>query len=385
MANTPPRDEPFEVRDTGTRKGLGCFATRDIEPGEIVLVDETPIYWNDDIVKDEKVDRWLNMYRHLNRDLRHAWASLTHSNKLELRSKYEASLRRQRPDGSYLTDRERERFAHLFMIVECNCFASIGTMAALYFKAARFNHSCDPNVWYENNMPSCWIGRAMRHIAKGEEMCISYINVHKSTLSRQFAIRRKWGFNCDCPKCVGGVDSYTASLEAALDAVKNVEADRTKPVPTFDVNAGVTKSARQVRKRAELLMEIVSIQPVSESTSRRKELVFALWEGCIFHRRYFQHLISDAEGRNRLEAAYHLEQDRDYILTAWDVAVTIWNRPHSSKWPLPLSMPLATSLELVSMLRSIRKDVRAVRRAYSSHGFESNPGEPQEENEHGNQ
>jgi SET domain len=79
---------------------------------------------------------------------------------------------------------------------------------AMYSMACKMNHSCDPNViliyrrraGFGRNYPLVASVVALRDIAAGEEMTISYIDADASYADRQQALRH-YGFVCQCLKC----------------------------------------------------------------------------------------------------------------------------------------------------------------------------------------
>jgi len=77
--------------------------------------------------------------------------------------------------------------------------------AALYRLQSACNHSCDPNAevtFPQNN--NCLALVALRDIAAGEEICISYLEEcqrSRSRHSRQKHLRENYVFLCQCDKC----------------------------------------------------------------------------------------------------------------------------------------------------------------------------------------
>lgn len=133
-------DFPFEVRDAGDC-GLGCFATRDIKPGEIVLVDDSPIIIAHGDVHN-MCDQLVRCYENLDETDQKEWRSLSahvRENRLEM---YRWSYRRKRPDGTPLFKEEPDFYAILHMQFDSNSFDICNTnLSALYLLASRFNHS----------------------------------------------------------------------------------------------------------------------------------------------------------------------------------------------------------------------------------------------------
>lgn len=72
----------------------------------------------------------------------------------------------------------------------------------VYYLPSRINHSCIPNVHYEYN-PAIQRGtfHAIKDIAKGEELYISYINGGSRLKSWRQPKLDLWGFVCTCAAC----------------------------------------------------------------------------------------------------------------------------------------------------------------------------------------
>lgn len=69
--------------------------------------------------------------------------------------------------------------------------------------ASYFNHSCGPNI-EKQRVGRVWEFRAGRDIAKGEELCITYLSGEERKLSRgkrMLTLKRNWGFECGCDRC----------------------------------------------------------------------------------------------------------------------------------------------------------------------------------------
>ena len=73
----------------------------------------------------------------------------------------------------------------------------------LYTVAAAINHSCDPNCYQTFDLYSgaTLSIRASRDIKKGEEICIAYIDIGKSTSMRRRELSSLYGFHCSCRRC----------------------------------------------------------------------------------------------------------------------------------------------------------------------------------------
>ncbi|KAI1114968.1 hypothetical protein F5Y14DRAFT_450588 [Nemania sp. NC0429] len=337
MSDISVSDEPFVVRDAG-HKGKGCFASRDIKAGETVLATYTPIVWKDGNRDwDRRVDTFIDLYDNLEEHEKQEWAALNSRHSCGAVERYNESLTRQRPDGSYLTEEQRRRFISLFLAADTNSFETADfnmngraddreDSVALFLKASRFNHSCDPNVTYIcYTKRNRWVGRATRDIAKGEELFISYVPTHDLRKDRLVMTNQAWNFNCDCAKCGERLDTYTASLQTARDLATGVGGGRSRP-PTYEDDADAM--ARQVHDRIELLKRIVSQGGETyEDQCRRRELTFAVWDAAVFHRNWFLYW-RDRGAQKSEEAIKHLGLDRDCCVEALEAARAAWPVGH---------------------------------------------------------
>ena len=85
---------------------------------------------------------------------------------------------------------------------------TIDAGSAVFETGHRCNHSCAPNVTYSNSGasdPSALVFRALRPIAKGEPLQVSYLTSHDllapGIVRRQILAKRK-SFECACGRCV---------------------------------------------------------------------------------------------------------------------------------------------------------------------------------------
>ncbi|KAI1813413.1 SET domain-containing protein [Poronia punctata] len=323
LSTTVNHQEPWELKPAGENKGLGLFATRDVKAGEVVLSDWTPILINNRTLTTE-INDIIRRYRNMQEDIQKSWRELSLYEHPGRVAKIVKRLRRwQGPDGSKLDEEELDLVLRLVLIYYSNGFEAKPNVSGVFLDASRFNHSCDPNVWYETNTRyGRWIGRASRNIKKGEEFTVVYLPCHASREEKQAETRETWGFDCDCPKCTGGLDEYTASLEEACAIENFVETGRGKKPTVYSDD--VDDIERQLSRRVELLREIVKkLDNSDKEKARHKELVYALWDNAFFY--YHLYVTKGREGeqvRSDLEA---------YVATlreALDVARTVWAEGH---------------------------------------------------------
>lgn len=74
--------------------------------------------------------------------------------------------------------------------------------------ASLINHSCDPNSVMTFDGQSLSV-RALKGIAKDEELTISYIDNTNPTHKRQDELTERYFFKCECTRCV----SYSESQD----------------------------------------------------------------------------------------------------------------------------------------------------------------------------
>ncbi|KAJ2989231.1 hypothetical protein NUW58_g3576 [Xylaria curta] len=251
---------------------MGAFATRDILPGEIVLVDFTSIViTNGHIAKD--CYQIAERYEELEEEEKQEWRNLAGFPWNSRANHYRTIYNLPRPDGLVLPE-NGEFYTLLNLQFDCNTFAISDAKSALFLKASRFNHSCDPNVWYENSeVEGRWVGRANRHIKQGQELFISYLPNHNPLDGRQKEASN-WGFICDCDKCLEMPDEYTASLQEARDIANGIEPDRGWVPPSHGNTVAAMED--QLRRRVTLLREAYDkMWGAKMDDAYGKELVFA--------------------------------------------------------------------------------------------------------------
>jgi hypothetical protein len=81
--------------------------------------------------------------------------------------------------------------------------------AAIFPHAARFNHCCNPNACFTWNAAiEKETIHVMKDVAAGEEITLSYCDMIHDKPSRSYELKH-YGFECDCPACVGDEDDET--------------------------------------------------------------------------------------------------------------------------------------------------------------------------------
>ncbi|KAI0172222.1 hypothetical protein GGR52DRAFT_591937 [Hypoxylon sp. FL1284] len=250
----------IEIRES-PGKGLGIFATRDIERGERLFRDTALISLNE--VEDSSV-WWKHLYQKF-RDL-----------SLEDQSKY-LSLSwtsNQLTDGldpirDYLafdfgfkdqTLESETQFVVKLMVIYSMNSTELGPGAehgsGVFPTYARINHSCVPNAQWEYIHDSRAVEACPNRLIKaGEEITISYIPLAKPIRVRapQLAV---YSFQCDCAACEGpGSADSNRQRETmqVIDAIFELHRDPEAELPGVFIPDGFTIPEQDGEDYASLL------------------------------------------------------------------------------------------------------------------------------------
>ncbi|PVI03286.1 SET domain-containing protein [Periconia macrospinosa] len=172
-------------------KGIGVFATRALEPGDIILAEPAIIKIEPPDFRDGAAYP-LNSIESL---LYSAFDTLSEEKQAEVMSLH-----------AHLTPDEenQDKDSHMLVpIFRSNAYIVGKTLSelGLFPKGARINHSCRPNssqVWIDKIGKR--VVRAVRPIAEGEEIFATYIPLLRDQKSRQQRLDQ-YGFKCTCSAC----------------------------------------------------------------------------------------------------------------------------------------------------------------------------------------
>lgn len=114
------------------------------------------------------------------------------------------------------SDWSTQRAFEILSACENNCFGiwqdgkKLELARSLCVPASFFNHSCFPNVARVSSGRSFKF-YAIRNVPQGEALGFSYIDptMHKSERRLHLST---WGFKCECPRCEGPEDLFSAML-----------------------------------------------------------------------------------------------------------------------------------------------------------------------------
>ncbi|KAF1317720.1 putative set-domain transcriptional regulator protein, zn-binding site, partial [Globisporangium splendens] len=192
----------------------GYIATRDLEPGTQVLVEQVYVPWPDDVEQSDPSFFIATLETILSReDYKDIMQHLGHLHPQQLnelpdellaagREKYGELLTQLRRDFQHLELSEDALLQNVFAM-QCNAFDS-----GVFLYNAMFNHDCNPNcVKFTPESTANGISevRVAKKILKGEALTISYLYPREqSRENRQQNLREQFGFVCICELCRRG-------------------------------------------------------------------------------------------------------------------------------------------------------------------------------------
>ena len=163
---------PYIVQES-PGKGRGIFATRFIHQGELILHDKPFL----SILKPYNRQNVLSTFERMPLHQRRWYMQLSCPD---------------RHDDVTLTD--------VIRIFEANCF-NLGSSAAMFPTATRFNHSCLANTYYSwSDSLNSMVFHAMVSIPGGSELTICYGRPFRTCQERRSELRI-YNFHCRCLAC----------------------------------------------------------------------------------------------------------------------------------------------------------------------------------------
>jgi len=164
---------------------------------------------------------------------------------------------------------------------------SIGIAFDPFLGAA--NHSCEPNVAVIMSGRSASM-RALRPIAKDEEITVSYIDDRNPYETRQAQLRERYRFTCSCRKCVShdyydqSGPNYSKPEPSTFTKLDHARSDHTAPQAAIKICTDILRSRLSLPKpppitaepyagaRTELigrLLEIDDLLPALRHSAKR--------------------------------------------------------------------------------------------------------------------
>lgn len=183
----------FEVREVES-KGLGMFAVRDIDKGELII-SERPIFTHrlslENVVRHSGEGKFFEIQ---------AVEGLSPDSRQRI-----YGLKNSLPESHQIDKLGGILNTNFFSFhLESGCYTHLldHTHAGCFPSLSRANHDCCPNTNFFFSAPT-FTGefRAMRKITKGEEITVTYIPLDDPKQTRQRALQDRYHFTCTCATC----------------------------------------------------------------------------------------------------------------------------------------------------------------------------------------
>ena len=158
--------------------------------------------------------------------------------------------------------------------------------------AAYMNHSCKYNAVVGFDGTEMFV-KAIRPIARGEEILISYIDATNPFRQRQNELFERYFFKCDCPKCQKGADARENLFLTPTEKIGVLEGAEKKALSLMKTatNGGSDPSESvQKLKTAIRLLHETSSWPITRQPypTLRDELIVSLLEAQQFQTAFVQ-------------------------------------------------------------------------------------------------
>ncbi|KAF2719433.1 SET domain-containing protein [Polychaeton citri CBS 116435] len=230
-----------EVRSAGQGRGLGLFAAQTIRECSEIL-SESPLI----LMKpsDDLPQLW-SQYQELSNDQKSIYDNLSFPSTPQRDTLLASKLRERNLAVDGNGNEQMKEMVRVANIMQTNAFnvdmadSQGARHRALFPNVARINHSCMPNAhvcFYDPNTVKYEDGKgrmiihALRDIAPGEEVVISYFSILLPKEVRQERAR-KWSFECLCPACTDEIsrdEDIRSSISEFLATYKLAMTERTK-------------------------------------------------------------------------------------------------------------------------------------------------------------
>jgi hypothetical protein len=284
LSYSGPQD-PYIVKPS-LGKGLGAFATRVLEPGDVILA-EAPVL---QIQPPPFQERRGYPLTEMGRSIRNAFESLTEELQLEVLSLHAYTTR---------AEKESPDVDELVPIFRSNAYTT-DRHISLFPKIARINHSCRPNTSYIwNKRLGKQVLYATRRIEQGEELSVSYIPLLYNRSDRQKRLKQ-YGFKCSCEACSGDNGKSDTRRDRIRRAFSSLE-----PQLTLDgaQDTGTIKQSRLLADQSIELAHLVEEEGLADYRARAYRVaaiahaMVAAWENATLyaHKSYQLRLMADSK------------------------------------------------------------------------------------------
>jgi hypothetical protein len=273
-------------------KGLGVFATRALEPGDIII-EEEPVFKITPPPFREGVGYPLSEVGLL---VREEFELLSAEIQAEVLSLH-----------AYTTAAEKT-VDELVPIFRSNAYNS-GKQIGLFPKIARINHSCRPNTsYFWNERLNRRVVYATRRIEEGQEILVSYIPLLHKHADRQKRLDQ-YGFKCSCDACAvkpSTLDLIDRRREAIRLGFLELESKLTLDAPD---GVAEMKAAQKMAEKSAKVVKLVEEELLADYYANAYRIAAILharigeWRSATLwaHKSYQLRLMADRESKETEE------------------------------------------------------------------------------------
>ena len=187
-------------------KGVGCLATRDIEPG-VLVVREAPCLYIDPEEAGQGgsvLKRTITAFINMNKEDKTQYMELSNMfdrspEEWSVTARKDMKTMKQELNGLILTRISVEEAVKVWQIKITNSFHN-----GVCLKISRFNHSCWPNAeYFWNSDTKTRDVRSVAKITQGDEISLDYRRLWTLTRrQRRKCLKEDFNFDCCCLGCV---------------------------------------------------------------------------------------------------------------------------------------------------------------------------------------
>ncbi|OQS00540.1 hypothetical protein ACHHYP_03383 [Achlya hypogyna] len=219
----------------------------------------------------------------------------------------------------------------LFATLNCNAFTvtsqeHVPVGVGFYPDAALFNHACTPNCVATFRGRTLEL-RALRGIAPGDELTISYAELIASKETRQADLRTSYFFTCTCQRCTGS--HHWASTEKYLQSLCCARPGCTGLVTlSLDDSVYVCEACNSSRDDDDLAqLQVTSLLAKADAAEKQKKISEAILlrrqgmrlSQSIYHKYHATNIIGAETLANMITSAENKDADSSDISLALDL------------------------------------------------------------------
>lgn len=185
-------------------KGRGVIANDNIKNGEILIVDN-PITFNDKKIYSDVFQ--LLHYIFQNQIIMKQFLKLCPTvlpeniDTISIQKELDKLKKLNKKLYNFFVNNYSIDDIYLYVTKYIRNAFQYGDKPCLLFIGTQLNHSCEPNTYFKKKNNHI-IFTANKNINKGEEITDNYIDINLSKQARRQSLLYRYGFECNCTRCV---------------------------------------------------------------------------------------------------------------------------------------------------------------------------------------